>query len=199
MLIGGGREHVSSPGEVTRLLAEISGGNREAESRLIPLVYDELRRLAHRYMQSERPDHTLQATALVHEAYFSLVKQRDVTWQSKAHFLAVAASLMRRILCDYARAHGRAKRGGEHYKVPLDEASVFSKEKSEEVIDLDRALIRLAELDQRQSRIVELLFSGGLTVEEAAAVLSISPKTVKRDWSVARAWLHREIRVGKDK
>jgi RNA polymerase sigma factor (TIGR02999 family) len=121
-----------------------------------------------------------------------------VSWQSKAHFLAVAASLMRRILCDYARAHGRVKRGGEHYKVTLDEALVFSKEKSEEVIDLDRALIRLAELDQRQSRIVELLFFGGLTVEETAAVVGISPKTVKRDWSAARAWLHREIRLGKE-
>jgi RNA polymerase sigma factor (TIGR02999 family) len=189
---------MSSPGEVTRLLAEISGGNREAESQLIPLVYDELRRLARRYMQSERSDHTLQATALVHEAYLSLVKQREVTWQNKAHFLAVAASLMRRILCDYARAHGRVKRGGEQYKVPLDEALVFSKEKSDEVIDLDRALIRLANLDQRQSRVVELLFFGGLTVEEAAAVLGISPKTVKRNWSVARAWLHREIRVGNE-
>lgn len=198
VLIRREREHMSSPGEVTRLLAEITGGNREAESRLIPMVYDELRRLAHRYMQSERPNHTLQATALVHEAYLSLVKQREVTWQSKAHFLGVAATLMRRILCDYARAHGRVKRGGEQYKVPLDEALVFSKEKSEEVLDLDRALIRLTEVDQRQSRIVELLFFGGLTVEETAAVLGISPKTVKRDWSMARAWLHREIRMRKD-
>jgi RNA polymerase sigma factor (TIGR02999 family) len=190
---------MSSPGEVTRLLAEISGGDREAESRLIPLVYDELRRLAHHYMRSERSNHTLQATALVHEAYLRLVRQQGVDWQSRAHFLAVAASMMRRILCDYARSYGRVKRGGEYNIVELDEALVFSKEKSEDVLDLDRALTRLAELDQRQSQIVELLFFGGLTVEETAAVVGISPKTVKRDWSAARAWLHREIRVGKEK
>jgi RNA polymerase sigma factor (TIGR02999 family) len=183
---------------VTRLLAEISSGNRQAESDLIPLVYDELRRLAHHYMRSERSNHTLQATAVVHEAYLRLVKQRNVNWESKAHFFAVAASLMRRILCDYARSHSRSKRGGECKAVPLDEALIFSDEKSEEMIDLDRALTRLGETDQRQSRIVELLFFGGLTAEEAATVLGISPKTVKRDWSVARAWLHREIRMEKD-
>jgi RNA polymerase sigma factor (TIGR02999 family) len=184
---------VSSPGEVTRLLTEIKGGNRRAESQLVPLVYNELRRLAHHYMQSERSNHTLQATAVVHEVYLRLVKQRNVSWQSKAHFLAVAASLMRRILCDYARSHGRIKRGAEHDRVSLDETLVFSKEKSEEMIDLDRVLSRLEEFDQRQSKIVELLFFGGLTVEETAAVLGISPRTVKRDWSVARAWLHREL------
>lgn len=190
---------MSSPGEVTRLLAEISSGNHQAESDLIPLVYDELRRLAHHYMRSERSNHTLQATAVVHEAYLKLVKQRNVSWQSKAHFFAVAASLMRRVLCDYARSHSRSKRGGEWKAVSLDEALIFSDKKSEEMIDLDRALTRLAELDQRQSRTVELLFFGGLTVDETAAVLGISPKTVKRDWSVARAWLYREIHVGKDK
>ena len=188
---------MSSPGEVTRLLAEIKSGNRQAEADLIPLVYDELRRLAHHYMQSERPDHTLQATAVVHEAYLRLVKQRNVTWESKAHFFAVAASLMRRILCDYARRHSRRKRGGDQEAVPLDEAPVFSQEKSEEMIDVDRALTRLAEVDPRQGQIVELLFFAGFTVEETAEVLDISPRTVKRDWSVARVWLHREIAKGK--
>ena len=190
---------MSSPGEVTRLLAEVRGGNREAESQLIPLVYNELRRLAQHYMRSERSNHTLQATAVVHEAYLRLVKQRNVTWQNKAHFFAVAASLMRRILCDYARSRGRGKRGGEQKVVPLDEALVFSEEKSEEMIDLDRALTRLAEIDERKSRIVELRFFGGLTVEETAAELGISPETVKRKWHAARAWLYREIHMGKDK
>jgi RNA polymerase sigma-70 factor (ECF subfamily) len=187
---------VSFPGEVTRLLAEIRGGNSEAESQLIPLVYNELRRLAHHYMKSERSNHTLQATAVVHEVFLRLVKQRNVSWQSKAHFLAVAASLMRRVLCDYARSHGRTKRGAEYDRVSLDEALVFSKEISYEVIDLDRALTLLGELDPRQSKIVEMLFFGGLTVEETAAALGISPKTVKRDWSVARAWLYRELQKG---
>lgn len=188
---------MSSPGEVTRLLAEIKSGNRQAESDLIPLVYDELRRLAHHYMRSERADHTLQATAVVHEAYLRLVKQRNVTWESKAHFFAVAASLMRRILCDYARRHSRSKRAGDREAVPLEEALVFSEEKSEEMIDVDRALTRLAERDQRQSQIVELLIFAGFTVEETADVLDVSPRTVKRNWKAARLWLHREITKGK--
>jgi len=186
---------VSSSGEVTRLLLEISNGNREAETQLIPLVYNELRRLAHHYMKSERPNHTLQATAVIHEVFLRLVKQRNVSWDSKAHFLAVAATLMRRVLCDYARSHGRVKRGADQDRVSLDEALVYSKEMSPEIIDLDRALTRLEELDQRQSKIVELIFFGGLTVDETAAALGISPKTVKRDWSVARAWLHRELQM----
>lgn len=184
---------MSSPGEVTRLLSEIRGGNREAESQLIPLVYNELRRLAQHYMRSERANHTLQATAVVHEVFLRMVKQENVSWQSKAHFMGMAASLMRRILCDYARSHGRVKRGAEYDRVSLDQALVFSSEVSEQVIDLDRALARLGELDPRQCKIVELLFFGGLTVGETATVLGISPKTVKRDWSVARAWLHREL------
>ncbi len=186
-----------SPGEVTRLLAEITDGNREAESQLIPLVYDELRRLARHYMWSERSNHTLQATAVVHEAYLRLIKQRKVAWQSKAHFLAVAAGLMRRILCDYARSRGRIKRGSESDRVSLDEALIFSKEKSDEVIDLDEALARLAKDYERQAKVVELFFFGGLTTEEAAAVVDISPKTVKRDLDFARAWLRRELRKGK--
>jgi RNA polymerase sigma factor (TIGR02999 family) len=175
------------------LLSELRAGNREAESQLIPLVYNELRRLAQHYMRSERSNHTLQATAVVHEVYLRLIKQEKVSWQSKAHFMGVAASLMRRILCDHARSQGRIKRGAEYGRVSLDEALVFSNEISAEVVDLDRALTRLEELDHRQSKIVEMLFFGGLTVEETSAVLGISPKTVKRDWSVARAWLHREL------
>jgi len=187
---------MSSPGEVTRLLAEIRGGNREAELQLIPLVYNELRRLARYYMKSERSNHTLQATAVVHEAYLRLIKQENVSWQSKAHFMSVAASLMRRILCDYARAHARIKRGAGQGRVSLDEALVFSNEASEEVIDLDRALTRLKELDRRQSKVVEMMFFGGLTIEETAAGLGVSPETVKRDWKFAKTWLHRELQKG---
>jgi RNA polymerase sigma factor (TIGR02999 family) len=162
----------------------------------MPLVYNELRRLAHHYMKSERSNHTLQATAVVHEVFLRLVKYQNVSWQNRAHFMAVAASLMRRFLCDYARSHRRIKRGAEYDRVSLDEALVFSKEISEEIIDLDRALTRLGELDQRQSKIVELLFFGGLTVDEAAEALGISPKTVKRDWKFARTWLHRQLQRG---
>jgi RNA polymerase sigma factor (TIGR02999 family) len=185
-----------SAGDVTRLLEEIRGGNQRAESELVPLVYDELRRLAAHYMRQERPDHTLQATALVHEAYLRLVKQREVSWQSKAHFFAIAGGLMRRILVDHARAHSRRKRGGTQQRVSLDEAPLFPEGRSEELIDLDKALTRLAEEQPRQSQIVELRFFAGLSVDEIAALLKISGKTVKRDWSVARAWLYREIRKG---
>ncbi len=188
---------MSTPGEVTRLLSELRAGNREAESQLIPLVYNELRRLAQHYMRSERSNHTLQATAVVHEVYLRLIKQEKVSWQSKAHFMGVAASLMRRILCDYARSRGRFKRGAESERVSLDEALIFSKEKSDEVIDLDQALARLAKDYERQAKVVELFFFGGLTTEEAAAVLDISPKTVKRDLDFARAWLRRELHKGK--
>lgn len=182
-----------SLGEITQLLAELKSGNREAEAKLVPLVYDELRRLAAHYMRQERRDHTLQATALVHEAYLRLVGQRDVNWQSRAHFFGVAAQLMRRILVDYARARQTDKRGAGLQKASLEEALLFSDEQSGELLALDEALDRLAERDPRQSRIVELRFFAGLTVEETAEVLAISPKTVKRDWSVARAWLHGEI------
>lgn len=183
-----------SAGDVTGLLAEIRRGNRSAESELIPLIYDELRRLAAYYMQRERPDHTLQATALVHEAFLRLAQQREVNWHNRAHFFAIAGSLMRRILVDHARAHNRSKRGGTQHKISLDEAFLFSDEQSEELMALDGALTRLAEEQPRQSQIVELRFFGGLSVEEIAEVLKVSPKTVKRDWSVARAWLYREIR-----
>ena len=180
------------------MLSEIRRGNRDAESELISLVYDELRRLAAYHMRRERPDHTLQATALVHEAYMRLAEQRDVTWQNRAHFFAIAGKLMRRILIDHARAHQREKRGGTLHKTTLKDLPVFfPPEESEELIVLDRALDRLAEEYPRQSQVVELRYFGGLSVDEAAEVLNVSPKTVKRDWSLARAWLHREIRTGK--
>ena len=185
---------MDSQGDVTSLLVAITKGDTGAESKLIPLVYAELRKLAGHYMRRERSDHTLQATALVHEAYIRLVRQRDVNWQNKAHFFAIAGSLMRRILVDHARAHTRGKRGGRQEPIPLEEAILFSEDRSEEVLDLDRALTRFAREYPRQSQIVEMRFFGGLGIEEIADVLKISPKTVKRDWSLARAWLHRELR-----
>lgn len=184
----------SSPEDVTLLLSELQNGDQEAASKLMPLVYNELRRLASGYMRRERPDHTLQATALVHEAYLKLVKQHSVNWQGRSHFFGIAAQLMRRILIDHARGHLREKRGGDQEVVPLNEALVFSPGQSAELLRLDEALERLAKFDARQSKIVELRFFGGLSVEETAEFLGISPKTVKRDWSVAKAWLHGELR-----
>jgi RNA polymerase sigma factor (TIGR02999 family) len=178
--------------EVTILLAEMAKGNHEAASKLVPIVYGEMRRLAARYMRRERTDHTLQATALVHETYLKLVEQR-AHWSSRAEFFGVAAQVMRHILIDHARGHLREKRGGGKEAVPLDEALVFSPEKSSELLAIDEALQRLAQLDPRQSKIVELRFFGGLTVEETAKVLGVSPITVKRDWSLARAWLYGEM------
>jgi RNA polymerase sigma factor (TIGR02999 family) len=180
-------------GDVTQLLAELQDGRSDAASQLMPLVYDELHRLAGRQMRRERSDHTLQATALVHEAYLRLVNQPQRTWQNRAHFIAVAAQVMRRLLVDYARARRTSKRGSEPQRVPLEQEPLITEEQSEEVVSLDEALERLAQLDERQSRIVELRFFGGLTVDETAEVLCISSKTVKRDWTLARAWLHREV------
>jgi len=181
------------PGEITQLLVKARNGDHEAESALVPLVYDELRRLARRYMRHERPDHTLQATALVHEAYLKLIEQREITWQNRAHFFGVAAQLMRRILVDHARARLAEKRGGSQQKIALDVALAFSPVQSEQFLALDEALDRLSQLDPRQGRIVELKFFGGLSDEEVAEMLAISTRTVKRDWSVARAWLFREL------
>jgi RNA polymerase sigma factor (TIGR02999 family) len=180
--------------EVTLLLSALTRGDDGAASKLIPVVYDELRRLAASYMRRERPDHTLQATALVHEAFLKLVEQRAVNWQSRAHFFGVAAQLMRRILIDHARGHLRQKRGGEHKKVSLDEAFIFSEQQSAELLAVDESLTRLSKLDARQGRVVDLRFFGGLSVEEAAEVLGISPKTVKRDWSIAKAWLYADLK-----
>jgi len=188
----------SSPGEVTRLLNEVRNGNRAAEAKLMPLVYDELRRRALHYMRRERPDHTLQATALVHEAYLRLVEQRGVP-QNRAHFLAVAAQLMRRILVDYARAREADKRPAPDQRISLDRALSLSEDTSDQIIALDEALGRLAQWDPRQSRIVELRFFGGLSVEETAEVVNLSTTQIKRDWSLAKAWLHGELsKTGKD-
>jgi len=181
-----------SSGDLTKLLSEVAKGDKVAASQLVPLVYREMRRLAAAYMRRERENHTLQATALVHEAYLKLVDQRT-DWQSRAHFFGVAAQVMRHILIDHARGHSRAKRGGAKEAVTLDEGLVFSDEKSEELLALDEALQRLAKLDTRQAKVVEMRFFGGLTVEETAEALSISPITVKRDWSLARAWLYGEL------
>jgi RNA polymerase sigma-70 factor (ECF subfamily) len=180
--------------DVTFLLRQVARGDREAASQLIPLVYDELHRVAERHLRLERPNHTLQPTALVHEAYLKLVAQRDADWQNKTHFFAVASQVMRRILVDYARGRLRSKRGGNQTKLPLDDALAISTERCDELLVLDQALERLAKFDERQCRVVELRFFGGLTVEETATVLGISPKTVKREWSMAKAWLYGEMK-----
>ena len=180
--------------DVTVLLTALTRGEPNAASQLIPVVYDELRKLAAAYMRSERSDHTLQPTALVHEAYIRLVKQRVPAWQSRAHFFGVAAQLMRQILTDHARAHLRQKRGGRQQQIPLNEAFIFSEDQSAELLALDAAIEHLAEIDPRQSRTVELRFFGGLSVDETAEVLGISPKTVKRDWSSAKAWLYADLK-----
>jgi RNA polymerase sigma factor (TIGR02999 family) len=182
-----------SEADVTALLSEMAEGNDSAAERLVPIVYEELKQLARRYMRRERNDHTLQTTALVHEAYVKLVGQESVKWQGRSHFFAVAAQIMRRILCDHARRNLRIKRGGSRQILPLDEALAFTPEHSDELLRLNEALDRLAILDPRQSQIVELRFFAGFTVEETAEFLGISPKTVKRDWAVAKAWLHAEV------
>jgi RNA polymerase sigma factor (TIGR02999 family) len=182
--------------DVTELLAALANGSPHAAERLMPLVYEELKRLARTYMRGERRDHTLQTTALVHEAYLKLVRQETVHWQGRSHFFGIAGQLMRRVLVDHARGHLRQKRGGTTVVLPLDEALYFSPEHSEELLKLDEALDRLAKIDARQGRVVELRFFAGLSVEETADSLGVSPKTVKRDWAVAKAWLHAELRGG---
>ena len=179
--------------DVTMLLKQVSNGNRDVLAELIPLVYDELRRLAAYHLRQERSNHTLQATALVHEAYLRLVDQRHVDWKNRSHFFGVAAHLMRRILLMHARKHHAAKRGGSAQKISLDEAIVFTREKSAELIALDELLTQLTALDPQQARVVELRFFGGLSVEETAHLMDISTATVKRDWAMAKAWLAREM------
>jgi len=179
--------------ELTQLLVDWSNGDRAALDKLMPLIDAELRRLAHRYMTRERAGHTLQTTALVNEAFLRLVNRKNLQWQNRAHFFGIAAQLMRTILVDHARSHASAKRGGGARKLELDDAMVVSQQKASEVIALDDALKQLALLDPQQSRIVELRFFGGLTVEEAAEVLQISPATIKREWSTAKAWLYHEL------
>jgi len=177
---------------VTRLLRELSSGNKKAFDELMPLVYDQLRRLAGRCLQSERKGHTLRATALVHEAYMRLAGA-NADWQDRVQFYAVAARVMRHILVDHARAHGRQKRGGGAEQIPLDEAIVVGPEPSPDLLELDQALDKLALHDSRKSEVIELLFFGGLTYDESAAALNISPATLHRDLKMAKAWLHREL------
>jgi RNA polymerase sigma factor (TIGR02999 family) len=179
--------------QVEQLLARAAAGDQGAMAELMPLVYDELRRIAGRYMRRERPGQTIQATALVHEAYLRLLRDRAKDWHTRAHFVGIAANAMRQILVERARARGAAKRGGGSERVTIDEGTVAGPSQPVDVEALDEALERLAALDARQARIVELRFFGGLTVEEAADVLGISPATLKRDWTVARAWLKREL------
>lgn len=179
--------------EVTELLKESARGNRAALDQLLPLVYSELRRIADRYLRRERTDHTLQATALVHEAYLRLVDQRDVEWQNRAHFFGVAAQMMRRILVDHARAQRSAKRGSGVIKVSLDDVLEISDEQMESMLALDEALKALEQIDPQKSRIVELRFFGGLSIEETAEALGIGTATVIRQWRVAKAWLYNEV------
>jgi RNA polymerase sigma factor (TIGR02999 family) len=185
-----------SPKDVTQLLIEWSDGDQAALDRLMPLVYDELHRLARRYMRRERPDHTLQATALVNEVYLRLVDQQRASWQDRAQFFAICAMLMRRILVNYAHRRRSAKREGETRLVSLEEAALVSKDRAAEFIALDDALRSLESLDPTKSRIVELRFFGGLTIEETAEALHISHATVEREWDLARAWLYQEMKSG---
>lgn len=180
-------------GDITALLKQACKGDDAAVNRLIPLVYDELRALAQSHLQRERPDHTLQATAVVHEAYVRLVQQRDVDWQNRAHFFAIASQAIRRILVDHARGQQRLKRGGDRRRIELDENVAAQSERSVDLLALDDALRTLADLHERQARIVELRYFGGLSLKEIAECLHVSPRTVDGDWATARAWLRREL------
>ena len=182
-----------SPQNVTEMLRDWRNGDQEALERLIPVVYDELHRQAANYLRRELPGHTLQTTALIHEAYLRLMNQENIEWQDRAHFYAIAARLMRQILIDHARKRRATKRGGSDIKVPLGEAMVISPERGVDLVALDEALTRLATIDPQQSRIVELRYFSGLSVEETAEVLAVSSRTVKRDWNVAKAWLRQQI------
>ena len=182
--------------EVSQLLVAWGNGDEAARDQLIPLVYEELHRLAHHYMNRERPGHTLQTSALVNEAFLKLVDQRDLHWKNRAHFFGIAAQMMRRILVDYARNRRYAKRGGSAQHVSLAEALIVSEERSAEVVALDEALSKLSAMDHRKSEIVELRFFGGLSIDETAEVLGVSPGTVMRDWTLAKAWLRKEMKSG---
>jgi RNA polymerase sigma factor (TIGR02999 family) len=186
----------ASPDSVTQLLADMRLGRRDALDRLVPIVYDELHRIATRYLRGERDDHTLQPTALVNEAYLRLVGQREIEWQNRAHFVGVAARLMRMILVDHARAHRAGKRYGGALKVPVDEALAVAFERDVDLVALDEALERLAAFDPDLCRLVELRYFGGLTTKETAEALGVSTATVEREWATARGWLRRELRRG---
>jgi RNA polymerase sigma-70 factor (ECF subfamily) len=179
--------------DVTSLLNRLAGGHQDAASELIPVIYQELHRLAARHLRHERPDHTLQPTALVNEAYIKLVAQRN-DWQSRAHFVAVASNLMRRILVDYARRNLRAKRGAGNAKMSLDEVFLVAPDRPDKMLVLDESLTRLEKMDGRQARIIELRYFGGLTVDEVAKILDLSPTTVRREWTSAKAWLYGELK-----
>ena len=183
-----------APADVTSLLNKLAAGDQEAAAQLVPLVYEELRRLAARRLRQERPNHTLQATALVHEAYVKLAAQRSAKWQNRAQFFGVASQVMRRILVDYARGQQRIRRGGKQQKVSLDDVLLVSPERTEEVLSVHESLSRLEKLDARQARIVELHYFGGLTVEEIAEVVGLSSKTVMRELNVAKAWLYGDLK-----
>jgi RNA polymerase sigma factor (TIGR02999 family) len=186
----------TSPQGVTRLLKAWGNGEQQALDQLIPLVYQELHRLAHRYMGRERQGHTLQPTALVHEAYERLIDLQTVSWQNRAHFFAVSAQVMRRILVDYARSRRYSKRGGEWRKVPLNEAVAVFRDRRTDIVALDDALQTLADIDHRKGRVVEMRFFGGLSIKEIAEVLNVSQETVLRDWRLAKVWLLRELSQG---
>lgn len=185
---------VSSPEDITELLNRLADGDQQAAAEIVPLVYKELHRIAVRRLRHERPDHTLQATALVHEAYMKLSAQRGARWQNRAQFFAVASQAMRRILVDYARTQQRTKRGGKQLRVTLEEVCVMSPRMSEEILAVDESLTRLEKVDPRQAQVVELRYFSGLTTEEAAEALGISAKTITREWNVARAWLYSNLR-----
>lgn len=186
--------HQTSSRQVSKLLLSWGKGDPGAREALIPLVYDELRRLARRHLRGERPDHTLQSAALVHEAYLRLIRQDQPQWQNRAHFFGVAAQLMRHILVDHARSRAAAKRGAGAPRLTLDADVALPQEREVDLVALDDALKQLAALDEQASRVVELRFFGGLSIEETSVVLGVSPATVKREWATARAWLQREMR-----
>jgi RNA polymerase sigma factor (TIGR02999 family) len=188
-----GRSKMSENSDVTQMLRAWSAGENGAEESLFPLVYDELKRIAQRYLQHERDGHTLQPTALVHEAYLRLIDQSRVRWQNRAQFYGVAATMMRRILINHARALATEKRGGAAQRLSLDETNISIEQDATDLIALDEALHRLAKLDERKSRVVELLYFGGVENKEVAEILGISEKTVQRDWKLARSWLYREL------
>ena len=182
----------SSPGEITRLLKAMHAGDATAADHLLPLVYSELHRLAKAYMRRERPDHTLQATALINEAYLRLVGE-DIDWNSRAHFVGLAAHVMRQVLVDYARAHAAQRRAGGIRRVPLEDDLAISPERLDEALSVDEALTQLGAKNSRQARVVEMRYFGGISMEQIAHVLGVSPRSVKRDWSLARIWLFRHL------
>jgi|SRR5215469_11498261 len=184
----------SSPAEVTSLLNKLAQGDQEAAAKLVPLVYDELRRIAASRLRHERPGHTLQTTALVHEAYIKLAGQRNTKWQNRAQFFGVASQVMRRILVDYARSQQRIRRGGKQQRVSLDDILLVSPDRTAELLAVDESLSKLEQLDPRQGRIVELRYFGGLTIEEIAEVVGVATKTVTRELNVAKAWLYGDLK-----